>query len=62
MFTFIQAQTQYDREQLFRKDRDNLVFFHQIQRALLNSLYGEKLISAQEYEQCCAYLKTTEGA
>ncbi len=62
MFTFVQVQTQYDGKQLFRQDKDSLAFFHQVQKALLNSLYQENLLSDCEYEQCCCYLKkNTEG-
>lgn len=52
MLTFIQVQTQYGMEQPFMEDKDAFVFVRQMQKALLNSLYGANLLSAWDYEQC----------
>ena len=59
MFTFIEAQTGDCVGQLFSKDNEK--FFAQIQKALLISLYGKKLISEGEYEQCLRYLTEKDG-
>lgn len=57
MFTFIQLQTEPARELFFYKD--NRAFFSLVQKALLLSLYEEKLISAEVYQQCL-YLRGKE--
>lgn len=61
MLTFIQAQTQYSQERLFIKDENKFIFFSQVQKALLNSLYGANLLSFWEYEQCRRCLEEADG-
>lgn len=61
MLTFLQAQTQYDMEQPLMKDKDYFIFFSQMQKALLSSLYEANLLSAGEYAQCRQWLEEAEG-
>lgn len=50
MFTFVQTQTEPGICQFFTKE--NSAFWQMMQKALLISLYHEKLISDEEYQQC----------
>lgn len=55
MFTFIQTQTEPGICQFLTKE--NSSFWPMIQKALLISLYHEKLISGEVYQQCLLHLE-----